>query len=78
MDEKLETLFGRNLFDVAVSICQDHGLGQAGLAEVYKRWADYLYQKGEYLKAAEKYTHTIGVFEASYVIHKFLDAQRIG
>ena len=55
VDQKLEILFQRNLFDVALSICLDHGLGEAGLADVYKRWADYLYDKGEYFQAAEKY-----------------------
>ncbi len=47
------------------------------MADVYKRWADYLYDKGEYLQAAEKFVKTIGRLEASYVIHKLLDAQRI-
>ena len=52
---KLESLFQRNLFDVAVSICQHHGLGQNGLSDVYKRWADFLYAKGEHMEAAQKY-----------------------
>jgi hypothetical protein len=77
IDEKLESLFQRNLFDVAVSICQHHGLGQNGLSDVYKRWADFLYAKGEHMEAAQKYIQTIGYLEPSYVIHKLLDAQRI-
>ena len=77
IDMKLENLFTRNLFDVAISICQHHGLGAAGLSDVYKRWADFLYFKGEHNQAAEKYTRTIGYLEPSYVIHKLLDAQRI-
>ena len=68
VDEKLEILFQRNLFDVALSICQDHGLGEAGLADVNKRWADYLYEKGEYLQAAEKFVKTIGRLEAEFEI----------
>ena len=46
-------------------------------SDVYKRWADFLYFKGEHNLAAEKYTQTIGYLEPSYVIHKLLDAQRI-
>ena len=56
---KLESLFQRNLFDVAVSICQHHGLGQNGLSDVYKRWADFLYAKGEHMEAAQKYIQVI-------------------
>ena len=55
VDQKLEMLFQRNLFDIALSICLDHGLGDNGLSDVYKRWADYLYDKGEYFQAAQKY-----------------------
>ena len=40
---------------MAVSICQHHGLGQNGLSDVYKRWADFLYAKGEHMEAAQKY-----------------------
>ena len=56
-------MFQRNLFDVAVSICQHHGLGQNGLSDVYKRWADFLYAKGEHMEAAQKYIQVIfGIF----------------
>lgn len=56
-------MFQRNLFDVAVSICQHHGLGQNGLSDVYKRWADFLYAKGEHMEAAQKYIQvTFGLF----------------
>ena len=69
VDQKLEILFQRNLFDVAISICQEHGLGESGLSDVYKRWADYLYNKGEYFQAAEKYIKVyFNFFEYSFNI----------
>ena len=77
IDEKLEVLFERQLFDVAVSICQHHELGTNNLSDVYKRWGDSLHQKGDHVEAAEKYIKTIGFLEPSYVIHKLLKGQRI-
>ncbi|KAJ3208800.1 Vacuolar protein sorting-associated protein 11 [Dinochytrium kinnereticum] len=47
------------------------------LIEVHKRYGDYLYTKGDFDAATTQYTHTIGSLEPSYVIRKFLDAQRI-
>ncbi|KAI8826715.1 uncharacterized protein EV422DRAFT_511151 [Fimicolochytrium jonesii] len=47
------------------------------LVEIYKKYADWLYSKSEYDSAMEQYIQTIGHLEPSYVIRKFLDAQRI-
>lgn len=41
------------------------------------RYGDYLYSQGNYDEAIAEYIKTIGVFEPSYVIRKFLDAQRL-
>ncbi len=41
------------------------------------RWGDHLYSKGEYDAAMAQYGETIGQLEPSYVIRRFLDAQRI-
>ncbi|TPX63051.1 hypothetical protein SpCBS45565_g06884 [Spizellomyces sp. 'palustris'] len=47
------------------------------VVEIYKRYGDWLYSKGDYDAAIQQYLHTIGQLEPSYVIRKFLDAQRI-
>ncbi|KAI9206228.1 uncharacterized protein BJ171DRAFT_43595 [Polychytrium aggregatum] len=47
------------------------------LVEIYKRYGDFLYARGEYDVAMQQYLHTIPQLEASYVIIKFLDAQRV-
>ncbi|KAJ3101070.1 Vacuolar protein sorting-associated protein 11 [Phlyctochytrium bullatum] len=47
------------------------------VVEVHKRYGDFLYTKADYDGATTQYTHTIGSLEPSYVIRKFLDAQRI-
>ncbi|KAI8806579.1 hypothetical protein BJ742DRAFT_816359 [Cladochytrium replicatum] len=47
------------------------------LVEIYKRYGDWLYSKGEYDTAMQQYLRTVGQLEPSYIIRKFLDAQRI-
>lgn len=46
-------------------------------AEIQRRYADHLYSKHDYDGAMTQYVATIGHLEPSYVIRKFLDAQRI-
>jgi hypothetical protein len=41
------------------------------------RWGDHLYNKGEYDAAMAQYLETLASLEPSYVIRRFLDAQRI-
>ena len=45
--------------------------------EIQRRYADHLYSKHDYDGAMTQYVSTIGYLEPSYVIRKFLDAQRI-
>lgn len=45
--------------------------------EIQRRYADHLYSKHDYDGAMTQYVATIGYLEPSYVIRKFLDAQRI-
>ncbi|KAJ3287175.1 Vacuolar protein sorting-associated protein 11 [Borealophlyctis nickersoniae] len=47
------------------------------VVEIYKRYGDWLYSKGDYDMAMQQYLRTVGQLEPSYVIRKFLDAQRI-
>ncbi|RKO86818.1 hypothetical protein BDK51DRAFT_22887 [Blyttiomyces helicus] len=47
------------------------------VVEIHKRYGDWLYSKSDYDAAMTQYQHTIGQLEPSYVIRKFLDAQRI-
>jgi hypothetical protein len=83
MQTKLETLYRKNLYSVAVAIAsgsQGQGGGQndqGAVAEIYRRYGDHLYDKGDFDGAMQQYLQTIGKLEASYVIRKFLDAQRI-
>jgi vacuolar protein sorting-associated protein 11 len=47
------------------------------VVETCTKYGDYLYSKGDYDASMKQYILTIGNLEPSYVIRKFLDAQRI-
>ena len=47
------------------------------VAEVYRRYGEYLYARGDFEGAMQQFCHTIGVISPSMVIRKFLDAQRL-
>ncbi len=47
------------------------------MAEIRRRYGDHLYAKHDYDAAMAQYAATIGFMEPSYVIRRFLDAQRI-
>lgn len=49
----------------------------SAVAEIQRRYGDHLYAKHDYDGAVAQYAATIGCLEPSYVIRKFLDAQRI-
>ncbi|KAI9312216.1 hypothetical protein BX666DRAFT_1866701 [Dichotomocladium elegans] len=74
---KLEILFKLNLYMLAINLAHSQKYDDASIAEIFKKYADHLYMKGDYDGAVEQYIRTIGQLEPSYVIRKFLDAQRI-
>uniref|UniRef100_A0A1D1XE62 Vacuolar protein sorting-associated protein 11 homolog n=1 Tax=Anthurium amnicola TaxID=1678845 RepID=A0A1D1XE62_9ARAE len=77
MESKLDMLFKKNLYTVAVNLVQSQQADAAATAEVLRKYGDHLYGKQEFDEAMAQYIHTIGHLEPSYVIQKFLDAQRI-
>lgn len=77
MESKLDMLFKKNLYTVAVNIVQSQQADAVATAEVLRKYGDHLYGKQDYDEAMAQYIHTIGHLEPSYVIQKFLDAQRI-
>ncbi|WFD30306.1 Vacuolar protein sorting-associated protein 11 [Malassezia sp. CBS 17886] len=47
------------------------------VADILRRYGDFLYAKGDFEGAMHQFCRTIGVVSPSYVIRKFLDAQRL-
>ncbi|CAH1772502.1 unnamed protein product, partial [Owenia fusiformis] len=74
---KLEMLFKKNLYVLAINLAKGHSYDEDGLIEIFRQYGDHLYSKGDHDGAIQQYVKTIGKLEASYVIRKFLDAQRI-
>lgn len=77
MSMQLEVLFKRSLYKLALDLALAHKADEATLANIRQRWGDHLYLKGEYDAAMAQYQHTLGHLEPSYIIRRFLDAQRI-
>ena len=74
---KLETLFKKNLYSVAINLAHSQNLDYASIIDIFRKYGDHLYVKGDYDGSIAQYIKTIGKLEPSYVIRKFLDAQRI-
>lgn len=47
------------------------------VADVYRRYGEHLYARGDYDGAMQQFVRTIGVVSPSFVIRLFLDAQRL-
>ncbi|XP_024520888.1 vacuolar protein-sorting-associated protein 11 homolog [Selaginella moellendorffii] len=77
MNSKLELLYRKNLYPVAISLVQRQQADAAATAQVMRKYGDHLYSKQDYDEAMAQYIKTIGQLEPSYVIQKFLDAQLI-
>uniref|UniRef100_A0A1B0CT92 Vacuolar protein sorting-associated protein 11 homolog n=2 Tax=Lutzomyia longipalpis TaxID=7200 RepID=A0A1B0CT92_LUTLO len=77
LQSKLNLLFKKNLYDIAVRIAKSSQYDSEGLAEIFRQYGDHLYSKGDFPGSVEQYTRTIGYLEPSYVIRKFLDSRHI-
>jgi vacuolar protein sorting-associated protein 11 len=74
---KLEMLFSKNLYKIAIDLVKSQQLDSNYVTDIYRKYGDHLYVKKKYDEAMEEYKRTIGELEPSYVIRKYLDAQRI-
>eukprot|EP01006_Ploeotia_vitrea_P016610 TRINITY_DN47362_c0_g1_i1.p1 TRINITY_DN47362_c0_g1~~TRINITY_DN47362_c0_g1_i1.p1 ORF type:complete len:971 (+),score=548.72 TRINITY_DN47362_c0_g1_i1:368-2914(+) len=74
---KMNLLFRTNLYNIAISLAHAQDCDQAYIQEIFLTYGDHLYDKGDFDGAIQQYLETIGSVQPSYVIRKFLDAQRI-
>ncbi|KAH9893802.1 vacuolar protein sorting protein-like protein [Xylariomycetidae sp. FL2044] len=77
LQQRLELLYQRNLFPLAISLAQKSGMDAQQQNVIYRKYGDHLYQKGDYDNAMAQYIKAIDNTEPSQVIRKFLDTQRI-
>ncbi|CAG9540227.1 unnamed protein product [Cercopithifilaria johnstoni] len=73
ISSKLDILFKKNLYDLAVGVAKRSSVASEHLPEIYKKYGDYLCRSGDFENAVQQYTETVGYLEPSYVIRKFLD-----
>ncbi|KAH9980920.1 hypothetical protein BGW80DRAFT_1267217 [Lactifluus volemus] len=74
---KLEMLYRRGYYVLALDVAKTQQMGKESVADIHRQYGDYLYAKPDYDAAMQQYLQTIGYVQPSYVIRKFLDAQRI-
>ncbi|KAK5658682.1 hypothetical protein OQA88_2078 [Cercophora sp. LCS_1] len=77
LPQRLEMLYQRNLYTLAAELAQKSGMDAQQQNVIYRKYGDYLYQKGNYDEAMTQYIKAIDSTEPSQVIRKFLDTQRI-
>ncbi|KAJ3512045.1 hypothetical protein NM208_g15366 [Fusarium decemcellulare] len=77
LQQRLEMLYQRNMFPLAIELAQKSGLDGEQQSLIYRRFGDHLYQKADYDGAMVQYIRAIDTTEPSQVIRKFLDTQRI-
>ena len=77
LQQKLEILYERNLYLLAVNLAQKKGIDKIQQNIIFRKYGDYLYQKGDYDTAMQQYLRAIENTEPSQVIRMFLDTQRI-
>ncbi|PHH68664.1 hypothetical protein CDD80_7363 [Ophiocordyceps camponoti-rufipedis] len=77
LQQRLEMLYQRNMFPLAIELAQNSGLDFKQQSLIYRKFGDHLYQKGDYDGAMVQYIRAIDTTEPSQVIRKFLDTQRI-
>ena len=77
IQSKLDVLFKKNFYDLAIKIARSNQYDTFGLKDIYRQYGDHLYAKKDYTGAIDNYVKTTGHLEPSYVIRKFLDTHRI-
>ncbi|KAJ5295747.1 hypothetical protein PENANT_c001G06460 [Penicillium antarcticum] len=77
LQQKLEILYERNLYILAINLAQKIGTDPLQQNAIYRKYGDFLYQRGDYDTAMQQYLRAIDSTEPSQVIRRYLDTQRI-
>ncbi|KIY49906.1 hypothetical protein FISHEDRAFT_72138 [Fistulina hepatica ATCC 64428] len=75
--EKLDMLYRKGFYLVALNLAASQHLEPAAVADIHRQYGEHLYAKGDYEGAVQQFVQTIGYVQPSYVVRRFLDAQRI-
>lgn len=79
ISDQIEVLMARNLYSMAVDFAVKHNVPKSELLAIHQRYAQYLYDKGEYAGSMDEYVACLGLDDTatSRVILKFSDSQLV-
>ena len=77
LEFRLAELLKRNLYETAANLAKSSNCEPAFIADIYRKYGDHLYDKGNFDDSIAQYVRTVGKVEPSYVIRKFLDPPRV-
>ena len=63
-------LYQRNLYILAINLAQKSGVDRLQQNVIFRKYGDFLYQKGDYDTAMQQYLRAIDNTEPSHVIRK--------
>lgn len=63
-------MYKRNLFTLAITLARSQNVAEGGVADIHRRYGDYLYGKGDFDGAMDQFVKTLGFLQPSYVIRK--------
>jgi len=78
LQQKLEILYQRNLYILAINLAQKTDVDSMQQNAIYRKYGDFLYQKGDYDTAMQQYLRAIDNTEPSQVIRKVGISFRLG
>ena len=67
---KLDMLYRRGYYVLALDVAKTQQMGKESVADIHRKYGDYLYAKPDYDAAMQQYLQTIGYVQPSYVIRK--------
>jgi tetratricopeptide (TPR) repeat protein len=70
LQQRLEILYERNLYILAINLAQKIGINTLQQNAIYRKYGDFLYQRGDYDTAMQQYLRAIDNTEPSQVIRK--------
>ena len=74
---KLGILFRKHLYELAADVATRAEASEEVVADVYRQWADHMYDKGDLEGAMQQYLKGVRHLEPSHVIHKYLDSAHV-
>lgn len=58
------------MYTLSLDLAKNSGMSESGLADIHKKYGDYLYGKGDYDGSINQFVKTLGSLQPSYVIRK--------